>query len=126
VLVAFASISRVVFGPRTKAFHGYNWRLGRPWQCVSFFMEKGTIDLEFFSDQEYLTWVQSILLLIPKNCRNPAPGRILWSRAILKSVTVSLREQIKIEHVWRDLARSAHRDCQDDVVSIECLYSYLQ
>jgi len=102
-----ASVTAIISGPRTSNFKSYDWRTGKPWQCLSLIGTDRTLDLEFSKRREFLDWGTNLLEFIPLSFRNPTKSTMLWKRALFKSVQISLKFSIPIEDVWHVLVSSA-------------------
>eukprot|EP00475_Leptophrys_vorax_P045618 TRINITY_DN953_c0_g2_i1.p1 TRINITY_DN953_c0_g2~~TRINITY_DN953_c0_g2_i1.p1 ORF type:complete len:312 (+),score=66.98 TRINITY_DN953_c0_g2_i1:68-1003(+) len=109
--IELASVRQLIIGPRTERFSKYDWISGRPWLCMSLVTDSRTVDIECKDVEEFDIWFQGLAALVPTSKDTLyTRGRILWQRALIKSIQISVKSKMNsLELVWQELVNSAYR-----------------
>jgi hypothetical protein len=108
--IDLASVKQMIIGPRTSRFCRFDWVNGKPWLCFSLITDARTVDIECQSIEEFDTWFQGLNALVPtsKDTRF-SRGKMLWQRALIKSIQISVRSKINsLELVWQEMVNAAY------------------
>ncbi|KMS65132.1 hypothetical protein BVRB_039110, partial [Beta vulgaris subsp. vulgaris] len=98
-----AEVHGIVVGPRTQAFTDYDWSTGKPWLCFSIIAEERTLDFQCSNNDEIRFVIMGLQCCTTLSYESLTYGRILWTRAILKAITIARRSGLCTLDVFRDL-----------------------
>jgi len=110
--IDLASVRQMIIGPRTERFRSFDWINGKPWLCFSLVTDSRTVDIECRNVEEFDIWFQGLNALVPTSRDTRySRGRILWQRALIKSIQISVRsKKNSLEAVWQDMVNAAYRN----------------
>jgi|NOAtaT_7_FD_contig_31_651651_length_1296_multi_9_in_0_out_0_1 hypothetical protein len=98
-VLELASVSDIIFGPRTRRFEDYDCIGGKPYNCFSIVYPRGTLDIECSSREELMNWLQGLQLLCPLSHYFLSRAQINFQRAGIKVRIASSTSQTPVDEL---------------------------